>query len=191
MRFYGNCLARAGLTKRVFGCILTLTNKSTPKGVFLFQHIMKYLLLLSVLAASQPFGMTPPDEVAKVAPLVEVYQVASQATALVATNRLKTPQSNAPKKSFPVVITGYSSEPGQTDDTPYITASGAYVREGVAAANFLPLGTAFRIPKLFGDRVFIVKDRMNKRYDERVDIWFAETSHAKRFGIKTAMIEVL
>lgn len=154
---------------------------------------MQYLLLIGVLVASQPL-FTAHSEVPKlvpVEPMEEVYQTASADTALLPTNPLKTPKSERPAKLFPAVITGYSSAVEETDDTPYITASGAHVREGVAAANFLPLGTAFRIPKLFGDQVFIVKDRMNQRFSERIDIWFPEKGLAKRFGMRTAMIEVL
>lgn len=151
---------------------------------------MQYLLLIGMLIASQPL-FAAHSEMPKTVPLEAAYQTASADTVLMPTNPLKTPKNYTETKSFPVVLTGYSSEPGQTDETPYITASGAYVREGIAAANFLPLGTAFRIPKLFGNQVFIVKDRMAERFSERIDIWFPAKDLAKHFGIKTAMIEVL
>lgn len=35
----------------------------------------------------------------------------------------------------------YSSTNGQTDGTPYLTAIGTPVRDGIIAANFLPIGT--------------------------------------------------
>ncbi|MBI2013314.1 MAG: 3D domain-containing protein [Candidatus Colwellbacteria bacterium] len=89
------------------------------------------------------------------------------------------------------VITAYSSTPGQTDDTPFITASGERVRDGIVAANWLPFGAEIRIPELFGNKVFIVKDRMHRRFSDRVDIWFANTKEAKKFGKQTALIEVL
>ncbi len=152
---------------------------------------MQYLFMIGLLLASQPL-LVAHSEVPKAAPLEEVYQVASQETSLLPSNPSTTPKNySSTRKTLPVVITGYSSAVEETDDTPFITASGAHVREGFAAANFLPLGTAFRIPKLYGDKVFIVKDRMNARYSERVDIWFADKASAKRFGIKTAVIEVL
>lgn len=94
-------------------------------------------------------------------------------------------------KEYTVTATAYSSTVDQTDDTPFITASGTYVRDGIAAANFLPFGTVFRIPDLYGDKTFVVEDRMNKRYWHRIDIWFPERQMAKEFGIKQIRIEII
>lgn len=94
-------------------------------------------------------------------------------------------------KRMTVHITAYSSTPDQTDDTPFITAAGTHVRDGIVAANFVPLYTRIKIPELFGERVFIVEDRMNRRYQDRVDIWFADRESALKFGIKDAEIVVL
>jgi len=100
-------------------------------------------------------------------------------------------------KTLKMVITAYSSTPDQTDDTPFITASGKYVEDGIAANNSLAFGTKFRIPALYGDKVFTVWDRMNKRYNydrikvHRADIWFPSRQEAKIFGVKTIEIEVL
>lgn len=95
-------------------------------------------------------------------------------------------------RKMDVNITAYSSTPEQTDDTPFITASGAHVEDGIVANNLLPFGTKLRIPKVFGDKIFVVKDRMNARYDaDHLDIWFSETKDAKRFGVKKAQIEIL
>jgi len=88
-------------------------------------------------------------------------------------------------------ITAYSSTVDQTDSTPYITASGSRVRDGVAAANFLPFGTEIRIPVYFGDKIFIIEDRMNARFSNRVDIWFPSRQQAIDFGITETKIEVL
>lgn len=90
-----------------------------------------------------------------------------------------------------VMATAYSSTPDQTDDTPFITASGTTVRDGIIATNFLPFGTLIRIPHLFGDKIFVVEDRMNRRYATRVDIWFPERELAKIFGIRKVVIEVV
>lgn len=91
-----------------------------------------------------------------------------------------------------VSMTAYNSEPGQTDDTPFITANNTRVRDGIVAANFLPFNTKVRIPELFGDRVFVVTDRMNKRYTNRMDIWMEKKSDALKFGVKHAVkIEIL
>jgi 3D (Asp-Asp-Asp) domain-containing protein len=95
------------------------------------------------------------------------------------------------KRTYTVSVTGYSSEVWQTDSTPFTTASNTHVRDGVVAANFLPFGTLIRIPELYGNKIFIVEDRMNKRYWYNVDIWFADTQIARDFGRKTVTIEVL
>jgi 3D (Asp-Asp-Asp) domain-containing protein len=96
-----------------------------------------------------------------------------------------------------VRATGYSSTPDQTDSTPFITASGSTVRDGIIAANFhidgrrVPFGTKIRIPDLFGDKVFVVEDRMNSRYTSNIDIWFPERGLAQRFGSHLVNIEII
>ncbi|PJE76432.1 hypothetical protein COV05_04555 [Candidatus Uhrbacteria bacterium CG10_big_fil_rev_8_21_14_0_10_48_16] len=92
------------------------------------------------------------------------------------------------RRHYTIPMTAYTSEVGQTDDTPCITASGLDVCErnieNVVAANFLPLGTRVKIPELYGDRVFYVEDRMNARYDYKMDIWMKDLADAKEFGLK-------
>ena len=88
-------------------------------------------------------------------------------------------------------VTAYTSTPEETDDTPFITASGTRVRDGIVATNELPMGTKIRMPDLFGDKVFVVEDRMHERMKNKVDIWMAEKSDALRFGIQKTDIVVL
>jgi len=91
-----------------------------------------------------------------------------------------------------VVLTGYSSTVAQTDSTPFITANGTYVRDGIVANNGLPFGTELRIPELFGDKLFSVQDRMHARKGSyHFDIWFPTYEQAKNFGVKYAYVEVL
>lgn len=101
--------------------------------------------------------------------------------------------SNVPaSRTYRVDMTAYNSEPGQTDDTPFIAADGSHVYDGMIAANFLKFKTRVRIPELYGDKVFVVHDRMNKRYTERVDIWMVKKTDALKFGVKhNILIEVL
>jgi 3D (Asp-Asp-Asp) domain-containing protein len=94
-------------------------------------------------------------------------------------------------KVVKVLITAYSSTPEETDDTPFITASGSYVREGIVAANFLPFGARIKIPEIFGDQVFVVEDRLHERHNDRIDVWFPTKEKALRFGIKISEIEIL
>ncbi|MCD6528186.1 3D domain-containing protein [bacterium] len=91
-----------------------------------------------------------------------------------------------------VIVTGYSSSPYETDDTPYITAAGTLVRDGIIANNFLPFGTKVRIPEIYGDKIFVVEDRMNRRKGYyHIDIWFPSYWEAKKFGVKRTYIEIL
>jgi len=90
-----------------------------------------------------------------------------------------------------VLTTAYSSTFDQTDSTPFITASGTRVRDGIVACNFLRFGTRVRFPQLYGDKIFIVEDRMARKNSHKIDIWFASRNQAKQFGIKQVKIEVL
>jgi 3D (Asp-Asp-Asp) domain-containing protein len=95
-------------------------------------------------------------------------------------------------KTIKVMITAYSSSPDETDDTPFITASNKYVRDGIIANNLLPFGTKVRIPALYGDKIFVVEDRMHKRKpNHQFDIWFPSKQLAINFGVKTAELEIL
>ncbi len=94
-------------------------------------------------------------------------------------------------KTMKVVLTAYSSTPDQTDGTPFITASNTRVRDGIVAANFLDFGTKVKIPSLFGDKVFTVEDRMAKKHNDKIDIWFPEKYLAKNFGVKEAEVVIL
>ncbi len=95
------------------------------------------------------------------------------------------------KRIVTTTVTAYSSETAQTDDTPYITASGTRVRQGIAAANWLPIGTKVRIPDLFGEQVFVIEDRMHSRYTNRLDVWFPTRAEAVQFGARKTQIEIL
>ena len=88
------------------------------------------------------------------------------------------------------VATAYNSMVGQTDSTPWITASGTRCRDGVIAANFLPIGTRVRIEG-FGDKIFVVEDRMHPRFSHRIDIWFASYRDAVKFGKQKLTFHVL
>ena len=108
----------------------------------------------------------------------------------------KLPQSQDDIKwSRYLVVTAYNSELGQTDDSPCITANNFnvcdYGVEDTIAANFLPFGAKVKIPELFGERVFTVRDRMNRRFSNRVDVWMQKKPDAVNFGVKIAKIVVL
>ena len=88
-------------------------------------------------------------------------------------------------------LTAYSSTPEQTDNSPFITAAGTFVHDGIVAANSLPFGTKILIPDIFGDKIFTVEDRMAPQNYHKIDIWFPSTDKAMEFGVKHAKILIL
>lgn len=106
-------------------------------------------------------------------------------------------ENRAPLKTIVATATAYNSLAGQTDSTPCIPAMPKfdlckfYEENGFGnsiAANFLPLGTQVKFPELYGDKIFVVRDRMNARYGYgRVDIWMHEKADAKAFGVKRGL----
>jgi len=97
-----------------------------------------------------------------------------------------------PAQKIKMVVTAYSSTPWQTDNSPFVTASGKTVEDGIVANNLLPFGTEVRIPELYGDKIFVVEDRMSwKKGYYHLDIWFPEYWQAKDFGAKRAYVEIL
>lgn len=88
-----------------------------------------------------------------------------------------------------VTITAYSSTPDQTDSSPFITASNQHVRDGIIASNFLPFHTRVKFPDLFGDKEFIVEDRMKSNV--KVDIWMPDRQSALKFGVKYSKMVIL
>jgi 3D (Asp-Asp-Asp) domain-containing protein len=91
-----------------------------------------------------------------------------------------------------VIVTAYSSTVWQTDSHPYLTAAGTQVRDGVVANNLLPFGTKIRLPEIYGDKIFVVEDRMNSRKGNyQIDIWFPSYWEAKNFGVKSTIMEII
>ena len=92
-------------------------------------------------------------------------------------------------------ITAYTSSVKETDDTPFITAANTRVRDGVVGTNHLAFGTRIMIPRIFGDKVFVVEDRMHERFPDTIDVWMGSGQAAKRkagmFGWKFAEVVVL
>jgi 3D (Asp-Asp-Asp) domain-containing protein len=105
-----------------------------------------------------------------------------------------------PRKTVTTIFTAYSSDVAQTDDSPCIPAMHTYNlcenyeefgNQDTIAANFLPLGTKVKIPELYGDKIFTVRDRMNSRYGyARADIWMPTYVEAKSFGVKKLTMEI-
>ncbi len=105
----------------------------------------------------------------------------------------------APKKSDDALattirkmwVTAYASTPEETDDTPFITANGTEVRDGIVATNMLPFHTKVMIPRLFGNKVFTVEDRMHPRKKNFIDVWMPTKQKALDMGIGYLDVVVL
>ena len=114
-----------------------------------------------------------------------------QNNSLVSLSNPFTPETKTVQK-INAVITAYSSTSWETDDNPFITAAGTWVRDGIVANNYLSMGTKIRIPQIFGDKIFVVEDRMHwTKSNYHIDIWFPDYWEAKNFGVKITYIEVL
>ncbi len=164
--------------------MVTLTNGNTPLIGSVIAGVITGVILLGIFIAQSTNAELPSDSV-KINPAVLVKDGKLTVCKLDKT-------SYETVKKIKMVITAYSSTVDQTDDTPFITASGKKVKDGIIANNLLPFGTKIRIPKLFGDKIFIVEDRMNKRKGNyHADIWFESLLQAKNFGAKTAEIEIV
>jgi 3D (Asp-Asp-Asp) domain-containing protein len=96
-----------------------------------------------------------------------------------------------PRHITPHTITAYTSLPGLTDNSPFITASGSHVHSGTVAANCLPFGTKVQLPELFGDRVFTVEDRLHPRKGcGMIDVWMPTYQDAKNFGVQFTTVYI-
>ena len=95
------------------------------------------------------------------------------------------------KTTNKVTVTAYSSTPDQTDSSPFITANGTYVYDGIVACNFLPFDTKVKFPEIYGDKIFIVEDRMAKKNSHKMDIWMPSRSLALQFGVKSLAFEII
>lgn len=111
-----------------------------------------------------------------------------EGNALIKTNP---PISQKPTRKIKIIVTAYSSTPDQTDNTPFITALGTRTRDGIVANNFLPFGTKVKFPRLFGDKIFVVEDRMAPKNSHKVDIWMPTRQMALNFGVKHTEMEIL
>lgn len=113
--------------------------------------------------------------------------------------------NRAPIGTLKVFATAYSSDPYQTDATPCIPAMNfdlceAFLQtktEDTIAANFLKLGTKVRFPEMYGDKIFVVRDRMNSRYNYeklgyyRIDFYKAAVNDQGNLDHKAAKQEAI
>lgn len=100
---------------------------------------------------------------------------------------------------LPVTITAYASDVQQTDDEPFITATGRVVRPGILAVSRDLLRTYTPgAPFDYGDRVrlsrygnYVIEDTMNPRWRNRVDVWVPSSQEAREFGVRRGRLFAL
>lgn len=96
------------------------------------------------------------------------------------------------KKTFFSQVTVYHSLPHETSGDPFITALGTRTRDGVLASNCLAFGTRVRLPELFGERVFVVEDRLAAGKTCFVlDVWREYNPNNPSFGAPVTKVEIL
>jgi 3D (Asp-Asp-Asp) domain-containing protein len=120
---------------------------------------------------------------------IEAFPRKRTVAGLLASSSLTVRSSLAEGSKVRVLSVAYSSTIGQTDDSPFITASGRRVSAGTLATNFLPIGAKVRI----GQQIYTVWDRMNSRYDNKyiVDIWHPSRTAAIHNGARMVELEVV
>jgi len=170
---------------------------SDYKWSILGRNLLIFLIFSALLLLISPFfkgevGENEADLVSQILNLGDPLElVIFQENSLASLSNPANPEPENIRK-IRVVITGYSSTPWETDSDPYLTAAGTWVRDGVIANNHLPFGSKVRIPELFGDKIFVVEDRMHWRKGSyHVDVWFPDYWQALNFGVKRTYIEVL
>ena len=89
---------------------------------------------------------------------------------------------------FRAVVTAYSSAVDETDSTPYITADGRFVHEGLIAC---PRRYTFNTEVRIGENVYVCGDRTALKYDGIFDIWKASKKEALKWGRRIVEVEIL
>lgn len=189
--FYAPSLANAAHPSdsgQINGQDSIIINDSIAKDAVMNQAAAKLTSPLTA-TSSVEIATTTPSTLATSTPTGLATSTPADQTATSSTPALKV------IKTEQHVITAYNSQVAQTDDDPCTTANGFNVckhnQEDTIAANFLKFGTKVKIPTLFGDRVFVVRDRMSTKHPSGVDIWMKSYSAAINFGVKVADIQVL
>ncbi len=97
---------------------------------------------------------------------------------------------NVAVETFDAEVTAYTSTEEETDDTPFLTASGDTVGPGtIACPSRLKFGTIIQIE----NRFFKCNDRMNARYrhTNHFDIWVESKAEAIAWGRKTVQVSII
>ena len=164
--------------------------KLDKKYLTLAKRVLTVAIIALLLEISLPQYVVAAEIRDNYATGPSLYSLEAENSGSSRVNVLPENSDDAPRMVRYITATAYSSTVDQCDDTPFLTANGSFVRDGIIAANFLPFGTKVKIPELFGDKVFTVEDRMNSKYHYRIDIWMTNRQAAKDFGNRYVKIEV-
>lgn len=160
------------------------------KPILMNKSLLVRYILIGFIAGIALYGIAAPQTTSAD---TTVSNDLSQST-LVKNGRLTFCKLNkdsiGPVKKVRMMVTAYSSTPDQTDDTPFIAASGKHVFDGMIAINGIKFGTKVKLPKLFGDKVFVVEDRMHARKVNHADVWMETRQEAINFGAKITDVEI-
>lgn len=163
------------------GLLIKIMNKLYSLKLEIQHKLAIFLVVLSILGSNIP-------QVVKAESSLDSHWAYGTSVEI----GLPTAQDRQPRKIVTVLATAYSSTIDQTDDTPFETANGMHVYDGLVAANWLPFGTRVKFPDLYGDKIFTVNDRMNAKYTHtNVDIWMnAPRQVVNEFAAKRIKMEI-
>lgn len=85
------------------------------------------------------------------------------------------------------LVTGYTSDVLETDNTPFLTAWQTKVRDGVIAC---PRNISFGTKVIIDMKEYICEDRTNIKIDGIFDIWFPTKKEAFNWGKQVKEIEI-
>jgi 3D (Asp-Asp-Asp) domain-containing protein len=96
-------------------------------------------------------------------------------------------------KTIYTTVTAYSSSVDECGIDPFTMASGERVFDGAIAHQYLPFNTKVRFPEVFGEKIFVVKDRLGPQFTSyyHVDMWVHSKAEAKAWGARVVKMEIL
>lgn len=157
-----------------------------------FERLIVALEILILVGASTPRIARAQVTSLPASPVIEAPAIALTPMARRVLPEIGPRPRRPAKRTLWMTATAYSSTVDQTDSDPFTTASGAKVRDGIVAWNDAPFGTTLRLPSHFGDKIFVVQDRLNARASKyHVDLWMPTREAATQWGARLVKVEIL
>ncbi len=163
----------------------------------------------STPAVTPPASKQAPALKPATKPTVTVKPAAKPATKPTAKPALARPKASG--RSLVVRSTAYNSMPGQTDASPFKTATGARTRFGIVALSrdllrSIPYGSRIvledmgswsngsgrgKYNAMLSKMIFVVEDTMHPRKTGTVDVWFPARRQAIQWGARKLRIRIV